>query len=508
MTRNKNTPPPRRVTTRSQSQSKHKKKSREAKVRVPNKATPFLFDIVRTVSNVPPIVNAGQARTSVAGQSFPLITPSPISGTSQGHLASPMQSRDQTPFMLQASRFASVSTPEQGVHVLPQSLAPQPVHSPQQQQYIPESSIAGVSGMLPAYPQYQYAGHVQRSPATPTQQQPLEQQQFIEQPSSQQQSIQQQPLRPIQEDPLQQQNQETAFESLVSEQAPQLQGLQQPSHEQLDQPRALVQPLPLEFRRTHPYLVPEKLLTLAGLENGDERFWRAVRKEVFLHDALPEFRAQVAAVKILKEMHNVNDPYNEHFRYTATEDVVRKLTTIASSERTKCQTAASSWLTGYYFHFGQYIPPIDDSIDPRVHMYEQLMEKSRFARQGYRLDGPLLQNKCIADCMYTIFCHPNSSRPRLNSIPRPIPRSLIAYTYSLIYYRLGLGCKHEKTKKPKGKSFSKDSNWAKAYQHILDPESVFGKAIDWESVQQFLAETLPDGDGHSDTDGFDPHEYF
>ncbi|KAI8136837.1 hypothetical protein BJV82DRAFT_584200 [Fennellomyces sp. T-0311] len=256
MTRNKNTPPPRWVITRSQSQ---------------------------TVSNVPPIVNAGQARTSVAGQSFPLITPSPISGTSQGHLASPMQPRDQTPFMLQASRFASVSTPEQGVHVLPQSLAPQPVHSPLQQQYIPEShwNSSSLSNSRRPSSSLSNNSHCARY------------------------------KKILFSNRTKKQLSKVVFQS-------RLLSFKDYSSRLMNNWINHV----LSFNLCH-WSSGEPTRTWSlSLENGDERFWRAVRKEVFLHDALPEFRAQVAAVKILKEMHNVNDPYNEHFRYTATEDVV------------------------------------------------------------------------------------------------------------------------------------------------------------------------------------------
>ncbi|KAI8137663.1 hypothetical protein BJV82DRAFT_674459 [Fennellomyces sp. T-0311] len=463
------------------------------------------------MANVTPIVSESQDWIHQAGRSSPLITPSPIADQSSSStcvlpaslIPVSFVSREHIPATIHEIHSDLNSTSEQsvsngyinssGIQMLSHMHIPQPARASVQYNYLPESSMAQVSTMSPHYATNQPVHHPNQSTGLPQTAHPM-----------QQQPVQEHPLHlqgPVRHHGFQEQGQAPSQQSRIftDHQVSQNPGDRQ-TYVQLDQTRVYVQPLPLEFRRTHPDLTP------VDVEDGGNRFLKAVRNEVFLYDALPEFHAQAATVKILKELHDINDPNDELFRYTAIQDIVQTLTIIASGECTKCQTAAANWLANYHFRFTQFIPPEDDTVNERVEMYKQLIEKSRFAREDYRLDGPLLQNKCIADCMSAIFCHPNSSRPRLRAIPRPTPHSMIAYTYSLIYYRLAHGCKHDQVKKPKEKSFQKDSDWAKVYQHVLDPESDFGKTVDWEGVQEFLAEALPDSNDHGDPDGFDPHD--
>ena len=61
-----------------------------------------------------------------------------------------------------------------------------------------------------------------------------------------------------------------------------------------------------------------------------------------------------------------------------------------------------------------------------------LSYSNRFAKRDYAVDGALLEALPLADCMRTVFTNPESGRSRLDHIPLPIPRPLIAFTYCLV----------------------------------------------------------------------------
>ncbi|KAI8139015.1 hypothetical protein BJV82DRAFT_673117 [Fennellomyces sp. T-0311] len=271
-------------------------------------------------------------------------------------------------------------------------------------------------------------------------------------------------------------------------------------------PNLTTQPLPAEHLRSHPHFAPTWPLTYHDLENGEQRFKRAVAQEIFLSDAFPETHAQATAVKILKQLHNI-PPDDTNYRYTAHQDVVQQVATTASTTKTRCQTATKNFIDTYNFEFRFELPEQGVTTDIRKYMYHLLLEDRRFAKRDYDLNGALFMSKPIADCIRVVFRNPHSGRSRLDAVPRPIPPPLIALTYCLLFYRLAKGCEHERSR-GNGKTFSRNSDWGKVYKHILDPDSEYGALVDWEAVQDYLQSVLPGDDRDADDGVFEPSHYF
>ncbi|KAI8146694.1 hypothetical protein BJV82DRAFT_665653 [Fennellomyces sp. T-0311] len=226
-------------------------------------------------------------------------------------------------------------------------------------------------------------------------------------------------------------------------------------------PNLTTQPLPAEHLRSHPHFAPTWPLTYHDLEDGEQRFKRAVAQEIFLSDAFPETHAQATAVKILKQLHNI--PPDES-------------TTDIQLVRMRC-----SKLQQLRFRFE--LPEQGVTTDIRKYMYHLLLEDRRFAKRDYDLNGALFMSKPIADCIRVVFRNPHSGRSRLDAVPRPIPPPLIALTYCLVVN-------------------------TRVYKHILDPDSEYGALVGWEAVQDYLQSVLPGDDRDADDGVFEPSHHF
>ncbi|KAI8149269.1 hypothetical protein BJV82DRAFT_662575 [Fennellomyces sp. T-0311] len=183
-------------------------------------------------------------------------------------------------------------------------------------------------------------------------------------------------------------------------------------------------------------------------------------------------------------------PYDKDARYKvehATRKIYRKA---VSDSRSALVTSMNDFLRDYEFDVDILLRRGVPS-QRCLRQYHWLLNGTRFAREGFKDDGALMENPSLGHCIHYVFYNKQSSRKRLNYQEHDVTRPLLVLTYTLMCFCLASAYGHKTVSCKDNRWFSGKSQWKTNYEGMLHgPES---RAVNWEKalkVQQNVIDML------------------
>ncbi|KAI8138656.1 hypothetical protein BJV82DRAFT_673407 [Fennellomyces sp. T-0311] len=222
-------------------------------------------------------------------------------------------------------------------------------------------------------------------------------------------------------------------------------------------------------------------LTYDRIEGGEVSFKNMAAKDAYILNAWPTSTNEwVPALEALKKVNNVSP--NDTRCYTTTPRCVKLYTKTVKSRRTTFHSQVNKWIHKYQF-------PVHDIPNMPVDYYGDkhcFDSQNRFAQKNYATKGALLQNTCLADCIRYVLLNDNAGPRRMEQIPSPVPKELMALTYVAICYRMAKFSKHKMYKEKGGDSFKEESAYHITYKALTDPNTLASRKIKWDQVAQMI----------------------
>ncbi|KAI9246293.1 hypothetical protein BDA99DRAFT_543385 [Phascolomyces articulosus] len=229
-------------------------------------------------------------------------------------------------------------------------------------------------------------------------------------------------------------------------------------------------------------------LSCENVADGDKEFARLASIDAYIRDAFPSgSSARIVTLDVLKRINGKKD--DDNVTYTCSTLLVEKYVDCINKRRTTFHKQIETWITSKY-QWPVRDMPGESAYDDKE-KYRYLVTDARFSRKNYRSSGAFLENTCLGDCVrFTLINTSSNTGPRLENIPDPIPRPVMALVHSAIMYRLSKLCDHELTKEEIGKNFSRGSRYHDTYKDIINSNSKIGRTICWDEVNEMIFSRL------------------
>ncbi|KAI8136631.1 hypothetical protein BJV82DRAFT_675872 [Fennellomyces sp. T-0311] len=212
-----------------------------------------------------------------------------------------------------------------------------------------------------------------------------------------------------------------------------------------------------------------------------DEFRGRMRRYVYLEQAFPSTNGiSTDCHRIALEVAEATE--SGEVTYEIDPSIRKEFRRVLSATRVSAHSQVDVFLLRYTFN-PEFLEPQFRNRNRNQYLY--LLDFSRFARARFSQNGELMQSTVLSEMIFKVFFNRKGrGGRRLSPEPEEIPRTLIALTYTMIFFHMAEHARHP-TYTDDGDQFSEDSFWHRTYHDMLYQRTPEAQSIDWEEAIAF-----------------------